>query len=179
MKNQITKWGLIGGVVASVLFLGPIAVNAEKYMDPENMGSGEVIGYSVMILSMLCVFFGVRAYRNKNNVEHFTFLKALGVGLQITIVANVIFYLANVMLYEVIAPDFLTEFGAFYKEYMLENAPDEAAREQVLAQFEAESAFLENGFLYALIMAGTTFFIGVIISLISALSLKRTETRTT
>lgn len=173
MKNAVGKWSVIGGLFASIFFLGPIVISADRYMDPEQMGSGEVIGYTVMILSMLCVFFGVRAYRTKNAEEHFPFMKALGIGLQITVLANLIFYLANVFLYEVISPDFLSEFGTHYKEYLVNTAETEEAKKAALEKFNAEAGLLENSFLYAAVMAGTTFFIGIIISLISAMALRR------
>ncbi len=175
MKNSILKYGVIGGAIVSLFFLGPIVYNAESYMTPENMKRGEVFGYGVMILSMLCVFFGVRAYRKHYEKPEFSFTRGLGVGVQITIVANVIFYLANVLLYEIIAPDFLQEFGKFYKDYLVENAGDAESKKLAAAEFEAQSGLLQNSYLYALVMAGTTFFIGIIISLISALTLKRTK----
>lgn len=175
MKTAISKYGISGGLIVSILFLGPIVVFPEGYMDPEKMTMGAVIGYSVMILSMLCVFFGIKAYRNKHDDESFTFLKALSIGMQITVMANIIFYVANVLLYEVIAPDFLQEFGKFYKESLVNGDMDVETRSEILAEFEANAGVLENSYKYALVMAGTTFFIGIIISLISALVLKRNK----
>ena len=174
MNKTILTYGAIGGVLVTLLFLGPIVLSADSYMDPEKMKGGEIYGYSIMIVCMLTVFFGVRAYGKKMEGA-FTFLKALGVGLQITVVACLLFYLGNILLYEVISPNFLTEFGDYYKEYMLTNAADENEKAKVLKEFEESAAFLENGFLYGLIMAGTTLFIGIIISLISAFTLKHKQ----
>ena len=75
MKNSIIQYGLIGGIIVSVLFLGPIVIDADSYMDPEKMKSGEIIGYSIMVLSMLSVYFGIRAYRKNYNKAEFSFLK--------------------------------------------------------------------------------------------------------
>jgi hypothetical protein len=175
MKNSIIQYGLIGGIVVSVLFLGPIVIDANSYMDPEKMRSGEIIGYSIMVLSMLSVYFGIRAYRKNYNKAEFSFLKGLAVGLQITVLANVIFYAANVLLYEVISPNFLAEFGTNYKQYIIDSVPDEASKLKVAREFESQASVLENSYLYALVMASSTFFIGIIISLISALVLKRSK----
>lgn len=174
MNKTILTYGAIGGILVTLLFLGLIVFSADSYMDPEKMKGGEVYGYSVMIVCMLSVFFGVRAYGKKLEGT-LSFLKALGVGLQITVVACLLFYLGNVLLYEVISPNFLTEFGDYYKEYMMDNATSEAEKAKVLQDFEQSAAFLENGFLYALLMAGTTLFIGIIISLISAITLKQKQ----
>lgn len=96
-------------------------------------------------------------------------------GLQITVLANVIFYAANVLLYEVISPNFLAEFGTNYKQYMIDSVPDEASKLKVSREFESQASILKNSYLYALVMAGSTFFIGIIISLISALVLKHSK----
>ena len=176
MKNVIVKYGVSGGLIVSVLFLGPVVFWPQSYMVVENMAKWEVVGYTVMVLSMLSVFFGTRAYRNELENSEFTFLKGLGIGLQITIFANIIFYFANVLLYEVLAPGFLIEFGEFYKAHLIESAPDETAKKLAAEEFDAQSGLLQNSYLYALVMAATTFFIGIIISLISAITLKRTKT---
>jgi len=173
MNTTIVKYGAIGGVAVTLFFLGPIVFSADSYMDPDKMEQGEVYGYSIMVLSMLSVFFGVRAYRKKIEGQALSFLRALGVGLQITVVACLLFYIGNVVLYEVISPNFLTEFGNYYKEYMLEKAVTPEEKETVLTEFEQSAAFLKNSYLYALLMAGSTLFIGIIISLISAAVLQR------
>ncbi len=173
MNKTLVKYGIIGGLLATILFLGPIVLSPEKYMDPEQMAHGEVIGYSVMVISMLSVFFGMRAYRKKLDGKSFSFLKALGVGLQITVITCLLFYLGNILLYEVISPNFLKQFGDHYKDYLLQSATSESEKSQVLKEFNQNAGVLENSYLYALIMSGTTLFIGIIISLISAMSLKR------
>lgn len=167
MKNKaIRNYGTIGGLLLSILFLGPIAISPNSYRDPAMMGIGEVVGYGVMILAMCCVFFGVRSAK-KNSEKAFGFGKALSTGLLITLVANLIFYMANVLLYEVIAPDFLENFMAFYKDYTLEQTPMEK-REVVLAQFEQEAEMMTNGWVYGMIMAATSFAFGLVFSLLAA-----------
>lgn len=175
MKKTVLIYGIIGGLVVTLLFLGPVVINAEQYMDPENMASGEILGYSIMILSMLCVFFGVRHYRKKRDGQEFSFGKGMAAGVLITLVATAVFYIGNVVLYEVVAPDFLQEFSSYYKDYMLESASGPEERDQILAAYESEAYLMENSYLYALLMAGSVFFIGIIISLLSALILRRKE----
>ncbi len=175
MKNTAIRYGLIGGILVTLLFLGPVVIDSDSYMDPDKMATGEVIGYSVMILSMLTVFFGVRHYRRQQAGTDFPFGKALLSGLAITGVASLVFYVGNVLLYEVIKPNFLSEFGEYYRDYSLSQVSDDAERDKLRAELEASAAYIENSYMYAGLMALTTLFIGIIISLLSAAILRRSS----
>lgn len=172
MNKTLITYGLAGGAIVSILFLGPIAFTPGAYMEPSNMARNEIIGYSIMILSMLSIYFGMRAY--KNNYEgNFGFGKALWTGMQINIIANLLFYLCNVLIYEVIAPGFLEEFAEYYKGFMSEMAANEQERAQMLQEYEESRYLWTNSYLYAMVMASTTFFMGIVISLISSMILKQ------
>src|SRR5260370_41347671 len=58
MKKKVLTWGLISGVVISVLMLGTIPFATRIGFD-----KAEFVGYTVMVLSFLMVFFGIRSYR--------------------------------------------------------------------------------------------------------------------
>lgn len=173
MNKKLINNGVLAGTIVTLLFLGPIVVTPDNYMDPNNFAMGEVIGYSIMVLSMLPVYFGTRSYRNKFVKGEFTFGKGFISALKITVFATVVFYIGNVLVYEVLAPDFLGEFGKHYKEYLLESATDEAMRDKMAEDFESQAALLGNSYAYAGIMASSILMIGVVISLISGLVLRR------
>lgn len=165
--------GLIGGITGTLLFLGPIAFSTDSYLEPDNYALGEVIGYSVMFLSMLPVFFGTRSYRNKFHSHDFTFIKAFGSAMLITLISSVIFYIGNILLYEIISPNFLQDFSVSYREYVLEAAKTETERKAIAIDYDKQSALINNSYLYALIMTSSVFLFGLIISLISALVLRK------
>jgi hypothetical protein len=173
MKNTIIKYGAIGGTLVSVLFLGPMLLFPYYFTDPSSMAYSEVIGYSTMILSMLTVHFGTRHYRNEFFPTDFSFTKGLKVSILITLVASLVFFLGNILLYEVLAPNFLSDFSEPYKEYLLSNASNELERTKVLEEFEKSKMFIESSFFNAALMAVTVFLIGLVISLISALTLTK------
>ena len=176
MNKTLLTYAVIGGLFGALFFVGPVAFNKEYYYNPDNFAMGEVIGYSVMFISMLPVFLGTRAYRNRFFTDApFTFGKGLTSGLLITIISSFIFYLGNVLVYEVIAPGFLEEFGVHYKQYMLEAATNNAEREAIAAEFDSMSGMMSNSYLYGLIMASSVLMMGIVISLVSALILRRNE----
>lgn len=171
MKNAVVRFGVYSGLLATILFLGPLVVSPDSFLKPENMASGEVIGYSSMLLAMSLVFFGVRAHR-KESEGAYSFGDGFKAGLLITVVSTVVFYLGNVLVYEVIKPGFLEEFFVFYRDYMIEQGMSDAQ----LAEMDASYETMSNGWVYAVVMASTTFLMGLVIALISGLTLKRTAT---
>jgi len=173
MSTSIFKFGVIAGVVLSLLFLGPILINPDSYMDPDAMASGEIIGYAIMIGSMLIVAWGMFSY--SKTYKSAGFGKLFLVGLGITAVANLLFYLGNLMVYEVFAPDFLRDFGIHYEENTLAKSANPEERRAMEVELATMRPVLENSYLYAALMAGTTFFIGIIISALSALFLALTK----
>lgn len=159
--------------------MGPAAVNPEYYYNPDNYKNGEIIGYSVMFISMLPVFLGTRAYRNKFFTDTpFTFGKGLVSGLVITLIGTAVFYLGNVLVYEVLQPNFLEEFGVHYKEFMLEQGATQAEKDKILEEFNSMKGMMENGYIYGLLMASSVFLFGLIISLVSATILRRSDVPT-
>ncbi len=130
-----------------------------------------------MILSLIPVYFSTRVYRNRLDQQGFSFLKGLGIAVTITIIASIIFYGSNLLLYEVVDPTFLADFGLYYERCLLENAQSEAEREIIHQNMEQYADMINNSYLYAFIMAATVFFIGLVISLISALILQRKSDR--
>ncbi len=172
VKNVIVRFGLYSGLTASILFLGPFVINPDQAFDPANMVRSEIIGYAAMILSMTLVYFGVRAHRNKLAPQVYPFGDAFRAGILITLISVIVFYFGNVILYEVINPDFLEEFFVVYRQYKI----DGGASDTEIARMDASYTAMSNGWLYALVMASTTLMIGIVITLISAIVLKRTAT---
>ena len=174
MNKELRNYGIIGGLIGTVFFVGPIVVNPDHYLDPDHFENGEIIGYTIMFLSMIPVFLGTRAYRNKYfHDSPFSFTKGLVTGLIITGVATLIFYIGNVVIYEVISPGFLEKFSVVYYDYALEEAPNKLAKTAVIEDYESMEPYIKNGFLYGILMSIFVIIFGLIISLISAFTLKR------
>ncbi len=171
MNNPVIRFGVFSGLAATILFLGPLVVSPDSFLKPENMASGEVIGYTSMFLAMTLVYFGARAHR-KEQGGSYSFGDGFKAGLLITVVSTVVFYLGNVLVYEVIKPGFLEEFFVFYRDYMI----DQGMSGQEIAEMDASYEVMSNGWLYAVVMASSTFLMGLVIALISGLTLKRTTT---
>jgi hypothetical protein len=125
MKNLILKYGLISGAVGAVmmfcmaLYLGN---------DPGRFSHGEVFGYTGIVLSMLFVFFGVRAYRDQVASGVISFGKAFQVGLMITLISCAIY----VATWFVVSNTLMTDFMDKYSEFMIQQLQAVGLRQRKL-----------------------------------------------
>ena len=82
MKKIVLTFGLISGAIMSGLMTAVIVFAHQT--DP---GRGMVIGYTIMVLAFLLVFFGIRSYRENVGKGYISFGRALGVGFLIMLIS--------------------------------------------------------------------------------------------
>lgn len=170
MKKTSLIYGLLAGALAAILFLVPVS-----FYDPGDdsdfmMKYGELFGYGAQLLSMLLILFGIRALSKQS--DSFSFLQALGSGLGMTLIATVIFYFGNVLLYEVINPNFLSDFMEAYEPKLLEAASSPEERAAIEQQMKEWAPLIANGWKYAALMCMSVLGFGIFFSLLSALLYK-------
>lgn len=173
MKSAILRFGLIAGGIVTVLLFVPFFIWGDDF----DMSIGEITGYASMLLAMCTVYFGIRHYRDNERGGIITFGKAMQVGLLISLVAGLVFYVANFIFYETMGDDFYPKYQQYYTESIKNSGKPAAEIEKELkamqADWEANKGLYTNSFFQAFVMFATVFLIGAVISIISALILKR------
>ena len=168
MKKIVLTFGLIGGVVISALMLGTLPF-AKKI----GFEKSEFVGYTVMVLSFLMVFFGIRSYRENIGGGKISFGRAFAVGALITLVISVCYVATWEVMYFKIMQDFMTKYGA----HELEKARAAGASEATLAQKKVELDQFEKMYKNPAINAAFTILeplpVALIIALVSAGVLSR------
>lgn len=172
MNTKISlKYGAISGLlIVSTWFVGYFLGGGDLHF-----AGSEILGYAVMLLALTAVFMGIKNKRDTGSEKSFTFKEGFLTGLGIVIVASVI-YVAGWMLYmPTFAPDFVDKYAASQIE-LIENS--EVSDTEKLKQIEEMNAFIEN-YRKPYVMASFVFIeifpVGVLVTLISALVLKRKE----
>ena len=164
MKRTVLKFGLISGAISSVLMLA-----SANFIRSGNYQRAEIFGYTSMVLAMLVIFFGVRSYRENAGGGRMTFGRGLAVGVLITLVTAVCYVATWEILYWGIMPD-LGEKMAFC---MAEKAKADGASQAELDKLASFAAMYAN----PLVNVAFTFLeplpIGVVVSLLSALILRK------
>lgn len=168
MKRTILTWGLISGVISITLMIGMM-----QFIDRIGFDRGEIFGYTVLVLSSLLIFFGVRSFRDNVAGGKLSFGKGFLVGLGIALVSAVCY----VVVWEVVYFNFMPDFADNYAAHMVEKAKASGASAEKLAELTAQGVemkrLLDNPFWNAAFTFLEPFPIGLLASLISAGILRR------
>ena len=174
MRRTVITYGLISGIV--IVGLGaltrPLWIDENGKMD---LARGEWIGFATLFVVMSLIFFGVRQYRERHLGGLIKFGTAFKTGLYITLIASVIYVIAWLLFY------YTSEFGETFPDQYLEykkevwtKAGKSAAEINAnIAEFESNKVMFQNPFMMAGAAFAEIFPVGLIVSLISALILKR------
>lgn len=167
MKKIALRYGLYSSLVLVGLFLMSYFI-----FERDNYAVKEVVGYSSIVISMLFVFFGIRHYRDQLNGGMLSFGKGMKVGMLIVLLPSIAFGLFNVFYVWVMDPGFVERYYGLEIASLQKTLPAaefEAARTRI----ENEIEMFSNPAVQFLAMGLTVFIIGVIVTVISSLILKR------
>ena len=168
MKKTILTFGLISGAISSLVMVAIV-----PFADRIGFDRGPVIGYTSIVLSFLLVFFGIRSYRDNVGNGQITFLKAFAVGISITLISCVCYVVTWEVVYYNFLPDFWDKYGAHLVEKLRAAGASPAAIEAKLQEVAKYKELYKNPLLNAVLTFIEPFPIGLVITLISALVLRR------
>ena len=121
MKSDVLKFGLLAGAILSVTMLISM-----RFMHTFSNETGMVIGYATMVLAFLFIYFGVRSYRDNVAGGEIGFLKALGVGVSIGLIASACYVATWEVMYFSGKNDFIEKYQAREVESMRKGGASEA-----------------------------------------------------
>jgi Protein of unknown function (DUF4199) len=176
MKKNIIIYGLIAGIVVSILML--FSVNSMSHSESNfDYNRSLLIGYASMLISFSLVFVGIRNYRDKYNEGIISFGKAFKIGIMIVLIASTIYVVAWLIDYFFFIPDFLEK----YSTHMLDKLKASGASQVEIDKQTKEMASFARRYKNPLFNAMMTYVeilpVGLIVTLISSLILKRKTTK--
>lgn len=168
MKRIVLTFGLIAGAILAVMMLIQMS-----FLDEIGFDKGLIVGYTTMVLAFLMTFFGVRSYRDNVGGGAISFVRALGIGLMIMVVATLCYVATWEVVYYKIAPD----FGDKYAAYAVEKTRKSGASQAVVDAKAKEMAEFQESYKNPFLNAAYTFLeplpVGLLAALISAALLRR------
>lgn len=168
MKKIVLTFGLLAGAIVSVMTTMSVFLIRRGGFE-----HSETVGYSIMILAFLLVFFGIRSYRDNVGGGSVTFGKAFQVGILITLITCTMYVVTWEIVYFNFMPDFMDHYTAHVIQKMQESGETAAA----IASKSAEMAKFKELYKNPLINVAMTFIeifpVGLIMTLISAGILRR------
>jgi hypothetical protein len=170
----MTKIVLVFGLISGFILAGLVTVIMVLCLNGKvDLDHGEVLGYTTMVLGFIMVFFGIRSYRENVNRGTITFLKALQVGLLISLITCA-FYVAS---WEIVYHAFIPDFADRYAARVIEEARAHGATAQAIAAKQQEMAEFKQYYANPLINVGMTFMeifpVGLLMTVVSAAILRK------
>lgn len=174
MKKNIIIYGLIAGIIVSAQML--FSINFMSHCNGNlDYDTSMVIGYASMLIAFSLVFVGIRNFRDQYNEGIITFGKAFKIGILIVFIASTIYVVTWLINYYFFVPDFIEKYSAHMIDQLKTSG---ASAQEIEAQTKEMADFAKmykNPFFNAMITYSEILPVGLIVTLISSLLLKRKE----
>jgi Protein of unknown function (DUF4199) len=168
MKTTVLTFGLISGAISAVMMLVSVPL-----VDKIGWDKGEILGYTIIILAALLIFFGIRSYRENAAGGRLTFGRGFAVGILIALISSACY----VATWEVVYFKFLPDFADKYAAHMVERAKTSGASQQKLDEVQQKATQFKQMYANPAINIALTFMevfpIGLGVTLISASILRK------
>jgi hypothetical protein len=167
MKKIILRTIIYCSVTIIVLYIIMVTVGKVASFEVQ-----EVLGYASMVIALLFTFFGIKQYRDEVNHGSLSFGEGMKTGLLITLIPAVLFAAIDGIYTRLINPDWYKQYYAAYLAKLKASMPPSDFAIQA-KEMEKEQAFFNNPAVSFAVMFLTVFLIGIIVTVISALLLRR------
>jgi hypothetical protein len=167
MKKTVWTFGLISGAIMAAFMSATLPfANA---LDEHSL----LIGYAGIVAGFLCVYFGVRSYRDNVLGGRIGFGRAFSAGILIAVIGSLCYVAAWEVMYYRFMPDFYSK----YAQSAVAQARASGSSEAEIAKTQAAMDEMVKNADNPLWVAGMTFLepfpVGLIIALVSAGMLRR------
>ena len=171
MKRMLLYYGGIGAAI--MIGVNLLVLLITGIPDAEDFAMGEIIGYTTIVAALaIPTYLGVKEYRDKMSGGAISFGRAWLIGIVITELPALAFAAYNLLYVKVIDPDFTQKYMDYQTE--LARASMTAEEFQVFeGTMETQSALMTNIAFQTVVMYVTVLLIGIGLSLLLAIFLKR------
>ena len=174
MKKNILIFGLIAGVIISTMMAGSII----KCYQEKNFEGNMVLGFAKMIIAFSVIFVAVKNYRDKFNDGVVSFGKAFKIGFLITLIGSTMYVATWLVIYYNFVPNFMEVMTAdSIEKIRLNKELTTAEANEQIAGINSMKEMYKNPIMVILLTYTEIFPVGLIITLLSALVLKRKQNK--
>ena len=172
MKKNIIIYGLIAGIIVSILML--FSINYISHVDGKvDYNTSLLIGYASMLIAFSLVYVGIRNYRDKYNGGVISFGKAFKTGSMIVLIASTIYVIAWLIDYFFFIPDFMEKFSAQELDELKASGASQIEIDKETIKMANMVKMFKNPLFNAMMTYAEILPVGLIVTLISSLILKR------
>jgi hypothetical protein len=170
MTRVVLTFGLLSGLAAAAMVAATV-----PFAEQIGFGRSIYVGYTVIVISMLFVYFGIRSYRDTVLGGTITFSQGFKAGILITLISSSLYVVTWLILYY----NFLPDFGDQYAAYLVDSLREKGASQSEIADMTKRAAdmnaMLKNPLLNAAVSFTEPLPVGLLITLISSAALRKRE----
>jgi Protein of unknown function (DUF4199) len=168
MKKTVLTFGLISGLIISVLMAGSLLL-----ADRIGAGHSLALGYTIMVASFLLIYFGIRSYRDDILAGQISFGRACACGMLITLITTICYVATWEVLYFNFMPHFMDSYFAAEISKLQSAGFDAATTAAKVAAIEHSQQLYQNPLVNIAYTFMEPFPVGLLITIISAALLRR------
>jgi hypothetical protein len=169
MKKIVITCGVIGGLISVSWYI----FSVQLFKLDMSMDKRLFFGYASMVLAFSLIFVGVKNFRDNHNGGVISFGGAIKVALLITAVASTVYVGVWLIDYYFFTPDYMEKYAASTLASLKARHASQAHIDKEMAQIAAYAKMYNNPFFNALMTYAEIAPVGIVISLIAALILKK------
>lgn len=170
MKQIVLTFGVLSGVLSAVL----MTVNM-LFIDTIGFDRAIYTGYTVIVISFLFVYFGIRSYRDNALGGRISFAQGFQAGILITLISCVCYVGAWLVGQDRLFPDFVDNYSAHMVEVKRASGASQAEIASAIRDGAEMKQMLQNPFINAAVSFTEPFPVGLLVTLISAAVLRKKE----
>lgn len=169
MKKNIIIFGLVSGAILAAYIFSINFLSTAFHGHIDN----EIVGYSAMIIAFSFIYVGTRNYRDKYNGGVVNFGKAFLVGLGISLIGSTLYVGAWLVEFYCFMPNFMDKYAAAMIQKAQHSGLSPEVLQKRLDSINSMSKMYKNPVMVTLITYEEVLPVGIVISLITALILKK------
>ena len=169
MINIIFLFGTLAGLI---VIGGMIAVIAASGGQPDMQDNSLLLGYTIMLVALSMIFFGIKAYRDRELGGAIRFVPALLMGVGISIVAGIIYVAVWEVYMAATNNAYITAYIEHYIAQQKAAGVTGAALDKIVAEMESFKVQYADPMFRLPMTFMEIFPVGLLISLISAAVLR-------
>ena len=174
MKRNILVFGAISGVIVSTFMAVSMAVMSCSSSNADGGRGSMIVGFSAMAVAFSFIFVGIKNFRDKQNGGIITFGRGFFLGLMISLIASTLYVITWAVEFHFFMPDFMDKYSAMQVKQVQASGISGAALDTALKSIANESYnYKHNPFFFAMYTYMEILPVGILITLISALILRR------
>ena len=174
MKKTILVFGAISGIIISTFMGASMAIMGCSAGDPAKETTGMIIGFTAMAVAFSFIFVGIKNYRDKQNAGVLTFGRAFQIGFLISLIASTLYVLTWAVEFHFFMPDFMDKYSALQAKEVTASGLTGDALTSALKKIQDDNySYKTNPFFFAVYTYMEILPVGIIITLLSSLILKR------